>query len=50
MQTEIIFAGFGGQGVLFAGQVLAFAAMDTGSDVRIPSFSDSQIFGFMNRF
>ena len=30
MQTEIVIAGFGGQGVLFAGQVLAYAAMDTG--------------------
>jgi 2-oxoglutarate ferredoxin oxidoreductase subunit gamma len=39
MQTEIIFAGFGGQGVLFAGQVLAFAAMDAGHDVTwMPSY------------
>ena len=30
MQKEILIAGFGGQGVLFAGQVLAYAAMDTG--------------------
>ncbi len=30
MQKEIIIAGFGGQGVLFAGQVLAYAAMDAG--------------------
>jgi 2-oxoglutarate ferredoxin oxidoreductase subunit gamma len=28
MQTEIVIAGFGGQGVLFAGQILAYAAMD----------------------
>ncbi len=27
MQTEIVISGFGGQGVLFAGQVLAHAAM-----------------------
>jgi 2-oxoglutarate ferredoxin oxidoreductase subunit gamma len=33
MQKEIIIAGFGGQGALFAGQVLAFAAMDSGKDV-----------------
>ncbi len=28
MQVEIMIAGFGGQGVLFAGQLLAYAAMD----------------------
>ena len=33
MQTEILIAGFGGQGVLFAGQVLAYAAMDAGYEV-----------------
>ena len=39
MQTEIIFAGFGGQGVLFAGQVLAYAAMDNDLEVTwIPSY------------
>jgi len=39
MQKEIIISGFGGQGVLFAGQVLAYAAMDTGKDVTwIPSY------------
>ncbi len=38
MQTEIIIAGFGGQGILFAGQVLAYAAMDAGKEVTwIPS-------------
>jgi 2-oxoglutarate ferredoxin oxidoreductase subunit gamma len=38
MQTEIIIAGFGGQGVLFAGQVLAYAALDAGREVTwIPS-------------
>jgi 2-oxoglutarate ferredoxin oxidoreductase subunit gamma len=30
MQTDVIIAGFGGQGVLFAGQVLAHAALDAG--------------------
>ena len=30
MQAEVIIAGFGGQGVLFAGQILAFAGMDQG--------------------
>jgi 2-oxoglutarate ferredoxin oxidoreductase subunit gamma len=39
MQTEIIFSGFGGQGALFAGQVLAYAAMDEGLRVTwIPSY------------
>lgn len=39
MQTEIIFAGFGGQGALFAGQILAYAAMETGQEVTwIPSY------------
>ena len=39
MQQEIIISGFGGQGTLFAGQLLAYAAMDTGHHVTwIPSY------------
>jgi len=39
METSIIFAGFGGQGVLFAGQLLAYAGMDEGRHVTwIPSY------------
>jgi 2-oxoglutarate ferredoxin oxidoreductase subunit gamma len=39
MQTEIVFSGFGGQGALFAGQVVAYAAMDEGRHVTwIPSY------------
>jgi 2-oxoglutarate ferredoxin oxidoreductase subunit gamma len=39
MQTEIIISGFGGQGAIFAGQVLAYAAMDSGKQVTwIPSY------------
>lgn len=39
MQTEILFSGFGGQGVMFAGQLLAYAAMDSGLQVTwIPSY------------
>lgn len=39
MQTEIIIAGFGGQGALFAGQLLAYAGMDEGHHVTwIPSY------------
>jgi Pyruvate/2-oxoacid:ferredoxin oxidoreductase gamma subunit len=30
MQKEIIIAGFGGQGFLFGGKVVAYAAMDAG--------------------
>jgi 2-oxoglutarate ferredoxin oxidoreductase subunit gamma len=38
-QHEIIFSGFGGQGALFAGQLLAYAAMDSGLEVTwIPSY------------
>jgi 2-oxoglutarate ferredoxin oxidoreductase subunit gamma len=39
MHEEIIFSGFGGQGVLFAGQLLAYAALDSGKHVTwIPSY------------
>jgi 2-oxoglutarate ferredoxin oxidoreductase subunit gamma len=39
MQTEIILSGFGGQGALFAGTVLAQAALDAGQNVTwIPSY------------
>jgi 2-oxoglutarate ferredoxin oxidoreductase subunit gamma len=39
MQAEIIIAGFGGQGALFAGQILAYAAMEAGHQVTwIPSY------------
>ncbi len=39
MQTEIVFSGFGGQGALFAGQLVAYAAMDEGLHVTwIPSY------------
>src|SRR5512139_1527246 len=49
MQKEIIFAGFGGQGALFAGQVLAFAAMDSGHDVTwMPSYGPEMRGGTAN--
>jgi 2-oxoglutarate ferredoxin oxidoreductase subunit gamma len=39
MQYDIIFSGFGGQGALFAGQLLTYAAMDEGRYVTwIPSY------------
>lgn len=39
MHDEIIFSGFGGQGALFAGQLLAYAALEAGLHVTwIPSY------------
>lgn len=49
MQKEIMIAGFGGQGVLFAGQVLAYAAMDLGREVTwIPSYGPEMRGGTAN--
>jgi 2-oxoglutarate ferredoxin oxidoreductase subunit gamma len=49
MQTEIIIAGFGGQGVLFAGQLMAYAAMDEGHQVTwIPSYGPEMRGGTAN--
>jgi 2-oxoglutarate ferredoxin oxidoreductase subunit gamma len=49
MQTEVVIAGFGGQGVLFAGQMLAFAAMDFGKEVTwIPSYGPEMRGGTAN--
>ncbi|MCB9451586.1 MAG: 2-oxoacid:acceptor oxidoreductase family protein [Anaerolineaceae bacterium] len=39
MHESFLLAGFGGQGVMFAGQLLAYAAMDEGLEVTwIPSY------------
>lgn len=39
MQEDIVFAGFGGQGIMFAGQLVTYAAMDSGYHVTwIPSY------------
>lgn len=49
MQTEIVVAGFGGQGVLFAGQLLAYAAMDEGREVTwIPAYGPEMRGGTAN--
>lgn len=49
MQKEIIIAGFGGQGVLFGGQVITYAAMDTGKQVTwIPSYGPEMRGGTAN--
>ncbi|HSR47534.1 MAG TPA: 2-oxoacid:acceptor oxidoreductase family protein [Anaerolineales bacterium] len=39
METQLIISGFGGQGALFAGTLLAYAAMENGRQVSwIPSY------------
>lgn len=39
MQNEVMFAGFGGQGILLSGKILAQAAMEKGFEVAwIPSY------------
>ena len=39
MQTEIVLSGFGGQGILFAGQLLAYSALDMDKHVTwFPSY------------
>jgi 2-oxoglutarate ferredoxin oxidoreductase subunit gamma len=39
MQEEIVISGFGGQGALFAGQILAYTGLDLGRNVTwIPSY------------
>jgi 2-oxoglutarate ferredoxin oxidoreductase subunit gamma len=49
MQKEIIIAGFGGQGVLFGGQVITYAAMDAGKEVTwIPSYGPEMRGGTAN--
>ena len=49
MQTEVVIAGFGGQGVLFAGQILAFAGMDSGKEVTwMPSYGPEMRGGTAN--
>ena len=49
METSIIIAGFGGQGVLFAGQLLAYAGMESGLHVTwIPSYGPEMRGGTAN--
>ncbi len=49
MQTEIILSGFGGQGIMFAGQILTHAAMDAGREVTwIPSYGPEMRGGTAN--
>ena len=49
MHQEIVFSGFGGQGALFAGQVLTYAAMNAGWEVTwIPSYGPEMRGGTAN--
>ena len=49
MEQSVVFAGFGGQGVLFAGQLLAHAAADAGLHVTwIPSYGPEMRGGTAN--
>src|SRR5512136_2392217 len=49
MAYDIVFSGFGGQGALFAGQLLAYAAMDAGRFVTwIPSYGPEMRGGTAN--
>ena len=49
MQHDVVFSGFGGQGVLFAGQLLAYAAMDADLHVTwIPSYGPEMRGGTAN--
>ncbi len=49
MQHEVIIAGFGGQGTLYAGQVLAYAGMDEGKQVTwLPSYGPEMRGGTAN--
>ncbi len=39
MQSEVMFAGFGGQGILLSAKILAYAAMEEGMEVAwVPSY------------
>ena len=39
MEKSVVFSGFGGQGALFAGQLLTYAALERGKHVTwIPSY------------
>lgn len=49
MHEEIIFAGFGGQGIMFVGQLLAYTALDEGKHVTwIPSYGPEMRGGTAN--
>lgn len=50
-QQAVVFSGFGGQGIMFIGQLLAYAAMDEGYHVTwIPSYGPEMRGGTANCF
>ena len=49
MTTEIILAGFGGQGILFAGKILAYCGLMDGKEVSwLPSYGPEMRGGTAN--
>ena len=49
MMKQFIFAGFGGQGILFAGKVVAYAGMNEGKNVsHLPSYGPEMRGGTAN--
>jgi 2-oxoglutarate ferredoxin oxidoreductase subunit gamma len=49
MQNETVIAGFGGQGVLFTGKVMAYAGLDSGQNVTwLPSYGPEMRGGTAN--
>ena len=49
MTTEIIFAGFGGQGILFAGKILAYCGLIAGKELSwLPSYGPEMRGGTAN--
>jgi 2-oxoglutarate ferredoxin oxidoreductase subunit gamma len=49
MQNEVVFAGFGGQGIMIAGQILAYSAMEEGYNVVwLPSYGPEMRGGTAN--
>ncbi len=49
MYEQIVIAGFGGQGVLFAGKILAYMGMDTGREISwLPSYGPEMRGGTCN--
>ena len=49
MQNEVVIAGFGGQGVMLAGQLISYAAMDAGYQVVwLPSYGPEMRGGTAN--
>lgn len=49
MNTEILLAGFGGQGILFAGKVLAYGGLECGREISwLPSYGPEMRGGTAN--